>query len=381
MQVAKGNPPVIGYVPFGNAPWIKDYIGGPNYPAIRPYVHAYMAKPVGLWSRTLNFIYFTLDDVIRRYYTMPINQKLANEFVGKELRPLTEYEKNISILFVNTHYSFEPGIPLPPNAVEIAGIHAQAAKPVRDEKIRNFLDGAKDGAIVISLGTNVAWHVIGLDKIKIIASVLAKMKQRILWKLEKDMDIELPENILTLKWIPQNDVLTHKNVKAVWTHVGLLSTHEAIWHGIPVIGMPFFMDQRSNIKMLEEKGVAVYLDYKQISIDTVEHAIREIIYNPKYWRNMKKLSREFRDRPVPPLDLAIWYVEFVSRHSGRDFGSPGRFLTRIEENLYDVYALLLAIITTPILICFLLLKSKYIRSKLSIKLFTFFANNKKDKQS
>ncbi|KAK2585930.1 hypothetical protein KPH14_010514 [Odynerus spinipes] len=382
-EVAKGNPSVIGYVPFGNSPWIKDYIGGSSYPAIRPYVHLYMAKPVSLWDRTLNFIYFTLDDLLRHYYMMPINQKIANEFFGKELRPLAELEKNISVLFVNTHYSFEPSIPLPSNAIEIAGIHAQAAEPVRDERIRKFLDGAKHGVIVISLGTNVAWKAVGLDKIQVIVSVLAKLKQRVLWKLDKEVDMELPDNILALKWIPQNDVLTHKNVKAVWTHVGLLSTHEAIWHGIPVIGMPFFMDQRSNIKMLVEKGVAVHLDFKQISVATVEHALLEIIYDPKYMRNMKKLSREFRDRPMPPLDLAAWYVEFVSRHPGRDFGSPGRFLTRTEENLYDVYALLFAILLIPILICSLLLKSKYIRSKLPFEsfTFTFFVKNEKKKRS
>lgn len=174
--------------------------------------------------------------------------------------------------------------------------------------ICKFLDDAEDGAIIISMGTNVAWNRMESDKVKIVAAVLSKFKQRIIWKLAEDVDVQLSKNILALKWIPQNDILSkhlsiaifydtdrvkylhdlyesllltaHKNVKAIWTHAGLLSTHEAIWHGVPMIGMPFFMDQNSNIKMLVDKKVAVYLNYEEISMDTVEQALREIIYNP-----------------------------------------------------------------------------------------------------
>lgn len=40
---------------------------------------------------------------------------------------------------------------------------------------------------------------------------------------------------------------------------------------------------------------------------------------------MKKLLRECRDRPVPSLNLAVWYVKHVFRHPGKDFGFPGKF--------------------------------------------------------
>lgn len=93
---------------------------------------------------------------------------------------------------------------------------------------------------------------------------------------------------------------------------------------------------------------------------------------------MKKLSREFRDRPIPPLDLAVWYVEYVSRHPGKDFGSPGRFLTHMEQNLYDVYILLFMIFLISILICWYLLKYlKNLSEKLYCKLFIY----KKNKQN
>lgn len=76
--------------------------------------------------------------------------------------------------------------------------------------------------------------------------------------------------------------IAHKNVKAVWTHGGLLSTHEAIWQGIPVIGMPFFMDQRPNVELLVAKGAGMRLDVEVLSTQTVLDSFEQILYNERY---------------------------------------------------------------------------------------------------
>jgi len=64
---------------------------------------------------------------------MPISQRIAERYIGHEIRPLHELEKNITILLINTHPAFEPAIPLPPNAIEIGGLHAQPLQAT-DEK-------------------------------------------------------------------------------------------------------------------------------------------------------------------------------------------------------------------------------------------------------
>ncbi|XP_071631775.1 UDP-glycosyltransferase UGT5-like isoform X1 [Temnothorax longispinosus] len=385
-EIAKGKPPIVGYIPFGATPYLKDYIGGPSYPTVRSYTHAAIAKPEGLWLRTWNALYYIVDDLIRHYYFFPIIQRLTEEYVGHAIRPLHKIEReSINIVLINSHSALESAIPLPPNTLEIAGLNAQAVQPIAGEVIvtypedvRIFLDGAKNGAIVISLGTNVKWKHLNLDTVKSVILALSKLKQRVLWKLDIEVPFEIPENVMVMKWMPQSEILSHKNVKAIWTHGGLLSAQEAIWKGVPMIVMPFFGDQKSNTRILVAKGVAIYLDITTLSTQSILHAVEEILYNESYTRNMKRLSSEFRDRPIPPLDLAVWSVEYTVRHPNGILVTPLRSQSWVERNLIDVYAFLF-------LSFFIILLSIFFVIKLLINLYYNYvytaSNLRKSKQA
>lgn len=70
-----------------------------------------------------------------------------------------------------------------------------------------YLDEAKSGAIVVSLGINVKWKSFGLDKIKAVILVVSKFNQRVIWKLDIEIPFQIPDNIMIRKWIPQREVL------------------------------------------------------------------------------------------------------------------------------------------------------------------------------
>ena len=72
--------------------------------------------------------------------------------------------------------------------------------------------------------------------------VFSKLKQRVIWKWEGEMT-GLSPNVRISKWLPQQDILGHKNIRVFITHGGLLSTQEAIYHGVSLLGLPLFADQ------------------------------------------------------------------------------------------------------------------------------------------
>ena len=62
-------------------------------------------------------------------------------------------------------------------------------------------------------------------------------------------------NILVMPWIPQNDLLAHPATRLFITHCGISSTYETAIHGVPVIAVPFSIDQPSNADKLVNRYV------------------------------------------------------------------------------------------------------------------------------
>jgi UDP:flavonoid glycosyltransferase YjiC (YdhE family) len=56
---------------------------------------------------------------------------------------------------------------------------------------------------------------------------------------------------------------------------------EAAYRGIPIVGIPFFMDQRVNAKKFVKRGLGIQLDYNTLTKETVLTAVREILNNDR----------------------------------------------------------------------------------------------------
>jgi len=75
----------------------------------------------------------------------------------------------------------------------------------------------------------------------------------------------------------------HKNVQAFITHGGLLGTQEAIYCGIPMIGIPLFGDQYVNIQNYVNKKVAISINsVNDITEEKLTSAINNILKDPSY---------------------------------------------------------------------------------------------------
>ncbi len=84
-----------------------------------------------------------------------------------------------------------------------------------------------------------------------------------------------------MDWLPQNDLLAHKDIKAFFTHVGHNSLYESVYHGVPVVAVPIFVDQHSNAKKVENFGLGLAVDYKTINAQQLFETIERVIAEPR----------------------------------------------------------------------------------------------------
>lgn len=150
------------------------------------------------------------------------------------------------------------------------------------QKIQDWLDGAsKDGAVLFSLGSNANTNFLPREKIDILLKVFSKLKQRVVMKWETDELKGKPENVLISKWLPQDGVLAHPNIRLFISHCGLGSVAESKYHGVPIVGMPIGIDQGTNADSIVDEGWAVKVDFSNLKENELEQAIRTVLDTPK----------------------------------------------------------------------------------------------------
>lgn len=108
-----------------------------------------------------------------------------------------------------------------PGIVHVGGAHIKPPKAL-PQNLQEFIDQAEHGVILFSLGAYLQSSQMPKGKIEIILNAFSKLKQRIIWKFE-DESIITPKNVLVKKWLPQSDILAHKNVVLFITHGGELN--------------------------------------------------------------------------------------------------------------------------------------------------------------
>lgn len=108
--------------------------------------------------------------------------------------------QNVSLIPLNAHYSVvETPRPYIPNMIPIGSLYVQLQE--LPENLKDYLDNAKDGVALFSLGSNFKSAHLPQDKIKIILNTFAKFNYLFLWKSESD-NMKVPANIVTKRWLP-----------------------------------------------------------------------------------------------------------------------------------------------------------------------------------
>lgn len=237
-----------------------------------------LTKHMNFWGRLENLLTQSLFYTIHNLYHLPQQRKLHHRFISNET-DLDSIMYNVSLMLTNSHVSVSDAVPHVPSIVEIGGFHVNPPKKL-PEDLKKYLDDAKDGFILFSMGSNLKSEDLKPEVREGILKAFSQIKQKVLWKFETDLP-NAPENVKIMKWVPQQDVLAHPNIRAFISHGGFMSTVEAVYHGVPIIGIPVFGDQEFNVQSAVENGYAVKIDLAELSEKTLLEALREILTKEK----------------------------------------------------------------------------------------------------
>ncbi|KFO23826.1 UDP-glucuronosyltransferase 2A2 [Fukomys damarensis] len=288
-----------------------------------------------------------LSDPVFPCVTMCANFLHPNFIFSGKPTTLCETMSKAEIWLMRTYWDFEFPRPFLPNFEFVGGLHCKPAKPLPKEMEEFVQSSGEDGVVVFSLGSMV--QNLTEEKANLIALGLAQIPQK----------------------VSATSGPGHPKTKAFITHGGTNGIYEAIYHGIPMVGVPMFADQPDNIAHMKAKGAAVEVNMNTMTSADLINALRTVITDPSYKENAMRLKRIHHDQPVKPLDRAVFWIEFVMRHKGaKHLRVAAHDLSWFQYHSLDVIGFLLACVASVVFLvtkCFLFTYQKFIKSGKRIK--------------
>ncbi|XP_037543893.1 UDP-glucuronosyltransferase 2C1-like [Nematolebias whitei] len=300
-----------------NVRWITS---GEGHFVLAPSPFSYIPVPgsgltdkMNFIQRVKNMLFHSIIWFQEKFLLGPIYDAICEKYIegGCDIVSLLQ---DADIWLFRSDFVFDFPRPTMPNIIYIGGFQCKPAQPLPAE-LEEFVQSAGEhGVIVMTLGTFI--HALPKEVAEEMASVFATLPQKVIWRHKGERPVMLGNNTLMTDWMPQKDLLGHSQVKLFIAHGGTNGVQEAIYYGVPVLGIPLFFDQYDNLIRLQERGSAKILKLADFNGQTFKESIEEVLYNDSYRQNMQKLSRLHRDQPMAPMDKAVFWVEYVMRNKG-----------------------------------------------------------------
>ncbi|KAL2081735.1 hypothetical protein ACEWY4_023588 [Coilia grayii] len=288
--------------------------------AIAPSPLSYVPMPLfeltdkmSFLERVANVFFFAFYEFQAQFLIQPRFAALTNKYFGPDVNYF-QLIQGADIWLMRVDFVFEFPRPTMPNVVYMGGFQCKPAKPV-PQYLEDFVQSSGEhGVIIMSLGTLVS----ELPKriVEEMAAAFAQLPQKVIMRYTGEKPSTLGNNTLLVEWLPQNDLLGHPKTRVFVAHGGTNGVQEAIYHGVPILGVPLMFDQPDNLSRMRAKGAAKVVDIFSVDRDGFLHALKEVLHELSFRENMQRLSRLHRDQPMKPLDRALFWIEFVMRHKG-----------------------------------------------------------------
>uniref|UniRef100_A0A3Q0RJL3 UDP-glucuronosyltransferase n=1 Tax=Amphilophus citrinellus TaxID=61819 RepID=A0A3Q0RJL3_AMPCI len=300
-----------------NVRWITSgeghFVLAPSPLSYIPVPGSGLTDKMSFIQRIKNIFFYSIVLFQQKFLVGPVYDAMCDKYIdgGCDIISLLQ---EADIWLFRSDFVFEFSRPTMPNVVYIGGFQCKPAQPLPAE-LEEFVQSAgQHGVIIMTLGTLV--NALPEEVTDEIASVFAKMPQKVIWRHKGKRPSTLGNNTLVVDWMPQKDLLGHPQTKVFVAHGGTNGVQEAIYYGVPVLGIPLFFDQYDNLLRLQERGAGQIIQLADVNGHNFEKALHKLLHQESYRQNMQRLSHLHRDQPITPMEQAVFWVEYVMRHKG-----------------------------------------------------------------
>ena len=328
-------------------PFISYVHNLPNSVAYIPQMSTKFPKKSSLLFRALNLLLYAIGVANFKFVLLPEFEKLWQQYAARQsyFTDIDTVFKNRGLLIIPVDFVIDYPRTLAPH-VKVTGPILPAPPEALPKGIEDFIfhqderseKTQKKKVILVSLGTVISKFK--PEFVKLIASALASIDAKFIWKHKGSDSAHFGENIMTIDWMPQNDLLGHPLVKAFITHGGLNSIYESCYHGVPMVVIPLFADQPGNAVKVQENGAGIMLDLNTLNSFVLAQAINRVLNERKFKENTLRISKIIQSRnPVPNVEAANWVEYMLQTNATLHLRSEADNLYFFEIYLVDVIAL------------------------------------------
>uniref|UniRef100_A0A663LTU6 Uncharacterized protein n=1 Tax=Athene cunicularia TaxID=194338 RepID=A0A663LTU6_ATHCN len=233
----------VKYAVISTGFWFPAEIGATSPIAYVPEFNSLMTDRMGFFGRTWNLLVYMITRVATKLVILPKFERLMEKHSVEPKTSMLDLVHGTSLFFLCNDVVLDFPRPTLPHVIFTGGILAEPAKPL-PVGLRLWVEAADVGVVVVSFGIGI--RALPSDLVEKMAGAFARLPQRV-----------------------------------VWSHCGMNGVFEAIYHGVPVVGFPFYGDQFDIMTRVQAKGMGILMDWSRVKEEDLYQAVVTVISDPR----------------------------------------------------------------------------------------------------
>ncbi|XP_030372786.1 UDP-glucuronosyltransferase 1-9 [Scaptodrosophila lebanonensis] len=270
-----------------------------------PHFISELPHAMGYWQRVHNHLLYLEEVFLRLAIASPVLRGLLKT---------DDFHHRVNLMLLNTHPALDYVQNMPPNILEVGGLHIRPHSRELSQSVEVFLEDYSEGVIYISLPRIELFPE--MARTAIIDVVASYRNYGIIWNLHNEelkntIPVEKMTNLHIVQVEPQaqQDILAYSNVKAFITHGDSFSLQEAIYNAIPVVVFPMLHDEINNAQRVKERSLGITIAVKSFSYNSFSLALKRVLFDDHFSDAVHQAKLSFRNRAMSPVEEAVWHAE------------------------------------------------------------------------